>query len=176
MRRWLRALFKKSPQIGAALIKDLIMQKLWLRAAINDPRGEVQGRSDTEGKNVDQTAGIKSDTDNLRPAVGRVARRDKTGQTVSEFIIADIDHASRKYARLDADVPKASDNYERTGAAAEAPQRADRRLLRVASIAAVILITAAVALIFGWDRYSRESHSIQGDQDAQGRWLPYSVP
>ncbi len=159
---------QETPQIGAALIKDLIMQKLWLRAAINDPRGEAQGRSETEGKNVDQTAGVKSDTDNLRPAVGRLARRDKTGQTVSEFIIADIDHASRKYARLDAEVSKAS-KHEPTG---ETSLGVDRRLLRVASIAVIVLITAAVAIFFfNRDRSSRESQSAQGDQDAQGQGL-----
>ena len=159
---------QETPQIGAALIKDLIMQKLWLRAAITDPRGEAQGRSETEGKNVDQTAGVKSDTDNLRPAVGRLARRDKTGQTVSEFIIADIDHASRKYARLDAEVSKAS-KHEPTG---ETSQGVDRRLLWVASIAVIVLITTAVAIFFfNRDRSSRESLSAQGDHDAQGQGL-----
>ena len=153
---------QEKPQIGAALIKNLIMQKLWLRAAITDPRGEVQGRSETEGKNVVQTAGVKSDTDNLRPAVDRLTRRDKTGQTVSEFIIADIDHASRKYARLDAEVSKAS-KHEPTD---ETSQGVDRRLLRVASIAVIVLITTAVAIFFfNRDRSSRESQLAQGDQD-----------
>jgi type II secretory pathway predicted ATPase ExeA len=157
------------PQINTALIKDLIMQKLWLRAAINDPRGEAHGRSEIGATHVDQTAGNQSDTDNLRPAVGWVARRDKTGQTVSEFIIADIDHASRKYSRLDAEVRKQSPKHEPTG---EAPQRAERRLLRVASIAAVILISTAVAMFFfNRSRSSREPLALQPDQDTQGPGL-----
>jgi type II secretory pathway predicted ATPase ExeA len=143
---------QETPQIGAALIKNLVMQQLRSCTASSDPQGQLQGRAETERKKVDQTAGIKSDTDNLRLAFGRLARRDKTGQTVSEFIIADIDHTSRKYARLDAEVSKASDDKpEATG---EAPPRADRRLLWVASFAAVILIIAAVALLFVWDRSS----------------------
>jgi type II secretory pathway predicted ATPase ExeA len=143
---------QETPQIGAALIKNLIMQKLGLHAASTDPQGQAQRRSQTGANNVDKTAGIKSDTDNLRPAFGRLARRDKTGQTVSEFIIADIDQTSRKYARLDAEDSKAADDKpESTG---EAPPRVDRRLLWVASFAAVFLIIAAVALLFGWDRSS----------------------
>ncbi len=157
---------QETPQIDAALIKELIMQKLWLRAAINDPQGEAHGRSETRATNVDQTVGNQPDTDNIRPAVGRVARRDKTGQTVSEFIIADIDHASRKYTRLDAEVRKQSPRHDPTG---EAPQRAERRLLRLASIAAIILITTAVAMFFfNRNRSSREPLSLQPDQDAQG--------
>ena len=154
---------QETPQINAALIKDLIMQKLWLQPAINDPQGEAHGRSETGAHNVDQTAGNQAGTENLHPAVGRVARSDKTGQTVSEFIIADIDHASRKYARLDAEVRKQSHKHDPAG---EAPQRAERRLLRVASIATVILITIAVAMFFfNQNRSSRESLSLQPDQD-----------
>lgn len=139
---------QETPQISAALITDLIMQKLWFHAEIDASRGEVQGRSENDRKKVDRAAEVKSETNNHRPAVGRLAKRDKTGQTVSEFIIADIDQASRKYAHLDAEVPKASGKYEPTG---EAFQRADRRLLQVAFIAVVILITAAVAILLGWD-------------------------
>jgi hypothetical protein len=136
---------QETPQIDSALIKNLIMQKLWLPAASTDPQCKAQGRSETERKTVDQSAGIKSDTDKLRPAIGLLARHDKTGQTVSEFIIADIDHTSRKYARLDTEVSKAPDDKpEPTG---EAPPRADRRFLWVASFAAVIIIIAAVALL-----------------------------
>jgi len=139
---------QETPQISAALIKDLIVQKLGLRAAITDQHGEAQGHTEIEKKKVDRVAGIKSDTDNHRPAFGRLISRDKTSQTVSEFIIADIDDASRKYARLDAGVSKAFDQHEPTE---EAPHWAERRLLRVASIAVFILITAAVAILFGWD-------------------------
>jgi type II secretory pathway predicted ATPase ExeA len=123
---------QEAPQIDSALIKNLIMQKLQLPAASTDPQSKIQGRSET---------------DNLRPAIGLLARGDKTGQTVSEFIIADIDHTYRKYARLDAEVSKAPDDKpELTG---EVPLRGDRRFLWMASVAAVIIIIAAVALLLG---------------------------
>jgi hypothetical protein len=135
------------PQIDSALIKNLIMQKLRMPAASNNPQSKAQGRSETGTNHVDHSVGNQSDTDNLRPTIGLLARRDKTGQTVSEFIIADIDHTYRKYARLDAEVSKAPDDKpELTG---EVPLRGDRRFLWMASVAAVIIIIAAVALLLG---------------------------
>ena len=152
---------QEKPQISATFIKDLIRQKLWLRAAVPAPQGEAQERSESEGKKVDQAAGVKSDTDDLRPA-----RRDRKGQTVSEFIIADIDYASRKYARLDAEVSKVSDQHESED---EAPQGTSKRFLRVAVVAAILFVTAAIALLFVRDRSSRGPQLTQSDQETQGK-------
>ena len=155
---------QERPQIGVALIKELIKQKQVLRPATATPQGEAQGRPQVEGKKLDRTSEVPSDTDNLRPALGWPAKPGRTGQTVSEFIIADIDQASLKHAHLDADLSKASDERERT-ATGEAHQRTANWFRRVASIAARVyrfqdgvgsrLITRQFQFMknLWWDRY-----------------------
>ncbi len=156
---------QEKPQIGAALINGLIKEEQVLRPETAIPQGETQGRSEVGGKKFDRTAEVQSDTDSLRPAT-----RDRPGQTVSEFIIADIDQASRNNTRLDTEISRASNEHEHTGRG-EVHQGTANWSWLVVSIAVIVLIVAIVAVLVGRDRSSLEYQSVQRGQDVQGQRL-----